>query len=80
MPGSWRITVEAPDKDAATAFKDRFFKQLLEERGSTLVFELPEDQEPAADELKKAAETEGLKAEKEAYSDPLEDAEPVDFW
>jgi len=80
MPDTWRITVKCNEADAAQAFKDRFFKQLYEERGPTLVFEVPRDDEAAADRIVAAAEEAGFTAEKESFSDPLEDAEPVDFW
>lgn len=80
MASSWRITVKCQDSEKANTFKDRFFKQIYEERGPTLVFETPLSDEALADQIVKAAEADGFSAEKAKFEDPLDEAQPVDFW
>lgn len=80
MASSWRVTVKCKDPEKATTFKERFFKQIYEERGPTLVFETPLSDEALADKIVAAAEAEGHTAQKAKFEDPLDEAQPVDFW
>lgn len=78
---TWRIHVVAADAAKAQEFKERFFKQVYADAGAKVTFEVPESMEARADEIVKAAQDAGHKAEKEKYVDPLENAETsADFW
>ena len=77
---SLRIHCTAPDGDTATEVKETFFKKLLEHKGDKVSFELPEDATAEADEIEAFAKDKGCTVEREVYEDPIEDAEPVDFW
>ncbi len=74
-----RVTVEG-DAEQVEAVKEQFYKQYIEGAGSKIVFEVPEDADDEADKIVKAAEEKDLKATKENYEDPIEDAGSVDFW
>jgi hypothetical protein len=80
---TWRVTVKAPDAAAIDPFKndrDRF-KKLYSHGGAEAIFEVPESNEKAADELVADAKKLGFEATKEKYVDPLESADvSADFW
>lgn len=76
---TWRVTVEG-EAEKVEAVKETFYKKLLSGAGGSVTFELPESDEAGADEIVKAAEKADLKATKESYTDPLDDAAPVDFF
>ncbi len=78
MADSWRITVKGDDSDKLEAFKEAHYKKLYQGSGDQIIFEVPTEEE--ADAVIEAAKAEGLEASKEAYEDPLGDAEAVDFW
>jgi hypothetical protein len=75
---TWRVTVKCLEMEKAEEFKMKFYKLLYEERGPTLVFEVPT--EDKTEPILAEAEKDGYKAEKTEHDDPLEDAAPVDFW
>jgi hypothetical protein len=80
---TWRVTVKAPDAAAIDPFKndrDRF-KKLYSHGGAEAIFEVPENNEKAADEIVADAKKLGFEATKEKYVDPLESADvSADFW
>jgi len=77
---SIRIIAEAPDAETATEVKERFFKKLYEHSGTKVTFEVPDDARAEADEVQAFAEGKGCTVTQETFEDPLQDAEPVDFW
>lgn len=80
MPDTLRTTVKAPDSETAEAVKDRFFKKLFEHAGDQVTFEVPLDAEDEAKAIEAFASEKGCEASTETHEDPLDEAEPVDFW
>lgn len=80
MTDTLRVTVTAPDMDKANEIKEQFFKKLYEHAGTKVVFELPLGDDAGAKEIEDAAKAAGCEASTETYSDPLDNAEGVDFW
>ncbi len=80
MVDAWRVTIKGKESEDREAFKELHFKQLYNSSGDSVTFELPANDEAAADALVKEAEAAGFTAEKEAAEDPLGDAGSVDFW
>lgn len=80
MPDTLRITVNAPDNDTAEAVKDAFFKKLFRHAGQEVVFEVPKDAEDEAKAIEDFAADKGCETSTEEHEDPLDEAEPVDFW
>ncbi len=76
---SIRITITAPDAEQASEFKERFFKDLYNHSGNKVTFEVPEGDDKIA-EIEAAAKEAGFEVASEKYEEPIEDAEPVDFW
>ncbi|HUR25470.1 MAG TPA: hypothetical protein VM327_05600 [Candidatus Thermoplasmatota archaeon] len=80
---TWRVTVKAPDAAAIDPFKNEVsrFKKLYSHGGAEAIFEVPESNEKAADDLVADAKQAGFTATKEKYVDPLESADvSADFW
>lgn len=80
MTDTLRVTVNAPDNDAANEVKEQFFKQLYEHAGTKVIFELPADAASDAEGIVAFAKEKGCEAGVEEHQDELGDAEPVDFW
>lgn len=80
---TWRVNVVAPDVPKAKSFKDdrENFKKFYGENGTKLTFEFPLSDEKGADAMVEKAKSQGLKAEKERYEDPLDSTDATaDFW
>ena len=80
---TWRVTLKAPNATAINPFKNKVghFKKLYSHGGAEAIFEVPESNEKAADELVADAKKAGFTATKEKYVDPLESADvSADFW
>lgn len=75
-----RVTINAPNAETAEQVKEQFFKKLYEHAGTTVIFEVPADAQDQADEIITHAKAKGCEGTSEPHEDPLEDAEPVDFW
>lgn len=80
---TWRVHVVASDNAKAKLFKEdrENFKKFYGEAGTKLTFEFPENDERGADAMVAKAKSQGFKAEKERYEDPLDSSgATADFW